>query len=201
MSQVNEGNVNEPKDFAPYMWWGILVVVLVMVGLILAMGKRTPGRSEVRAKHILVKFDQGDPADRSRALQLIQEIRGRIEKGESFEKLAKEYSNDPASATRGGDMGPMAKGQYQEQFENYVWSAPLNELSNVVQTSYGYHLIVVTERHVSAGDAYELELERRVTEVNNGAASATPPPAAPEGIAAPPAAPEAAPAPAVAPAS
>jgi parvulin-like peptidyl-prolyl isomerase len=191
MAQVNDENINEPKDFAPYLWWGILVVVLIMVGLILALGKRTPGRSEVRAKHILVKFDQADPADRSRALQLIQEIRDRIEKGESFEKLAEEYSNDPASATRGGDLGRMAKGKFEEQFENYVWSAPLNELSGVVQTSFGYHLIVVTERHVSAGDAYEMELERRVTEVEKTVAPATAPaPAAP-----------AEPAPAAAPAS
>lgn len=173
MAQVNDDNYNEPKDFTPYLWWGVLLVVLIMVGLILALGKRTPGRSEVRAKHILIKFDQGDPADRSRALELIKEIRGRLEKGESFEKLAEEYSNDPASATRGGDLGPMAKGKYQEQFENYVWSAPLNELSNVVQTSYGYHLIVVTERHVSAGDAYEMELEKRVTEEGKAPADAS----------------------------
>lgn len=199
MALAHEDNINEPKDFAPYLWWGILVVVLIMVGLILAMGKRTPSQSEARAKHILVKFDQRDPADRTRALQLIQEIRGRIEKGESFEKLAEEYSNDPASATRGGDLGRMPKGKLEEQFENYVWSAPLNELSNVVQTSFGFHLIVVTERHVSASDDYEMNLERRVTEVEKTVAA---PAAAPEPAPAVPAEPTPAePVPAAAPAS
>lgn len=174
MAQVNDDNINEPKDFAPYLWWGILVVVLIMVGLILVMGKRTPGRSEVRVKHILITCDSRDPADRSRALKLIQELRARIEKGESFEKLAKEYSDDKLSGARGGDMGPMPKGQFQEQFENYAWSAPLNELSDIVLTTYGYHLIVVTERHVSEGDAYEMELDRRVAEQGEKAEGAAP---------------------------
>lgn len=178
MALEHEENVNEPKDFTPYLWWGILALVVIMIGLIVALGERQPSRSEVRVKHILVKFDQSDPADRSRALELIQELRGRIEKGESFEKLAKEYSNDDFSAGRGGDMGPAPRGQYQEQFENYVWTAPLNQLSNVVQTSYGYHLIVVTDRFISPGDEYEMELEKRVTEEGKPAAE-SPAPAAP----------------------
>lgn len=174
MAQAHEDNINEPKDFAPYLWWGILVVVLIMVGLILAMGKRAPGRSEVRVKHILITCDSRDPADRSRALELIQELRTRIEQGESFDKLAKEYSDDKSSGARGGDMGPMPKGQFQEQFENYAWSAPLNELSEIVLTTYGYHLIVVTERYLSEGDAYELELDRRVAEQGEKAEGAAP---------------------------
>lgn len=174
MAQVNDENINEPKDFAPYLWWGILVVVLIMVGLILAMGKRAPGRSEVRVKHILITCDSRDPADRSRALKLIQELRTRIEQGESFDKLAKEYSDDKASGARGGDMGPMPKGQFQEQFENYAWSAPLNELSEIVLTTYGYHLIVVTERYLSDGDSYEMELDRRVAEQGEKAEETAP---------------------------
>lgn len=164
MTREYEENANEPKDYTRYLWWGILASVLLMIGLFAAVGERQPKRSEVRAKHILIKCAPGDPADRARALKTVQELRERITQGESFAKLAKEYSDDPASAARGGDLGYNPKGTFMEQFEAYAWSAPLNELGEIVQTAHGFHLIVITDRHVSDSDAYEAELERRVIE-------------------------------------
>ena len=164
MTREYEENANEPKDYTRYLWWGILASVLLMIGLFASVGERQPKRSEVRAKHILIKCAPSDPADRARALKTVQELRERLINGESFEKLAKEYSDDPLSAVRGGDLGYAAKGTYLEQFEKYIWSAPINELGDIVQTAHGLHLIVVLDRHISAGDAYETELERRVNE-------------------------------------
>jgi parvulin-like peptidyl-prolyl isomerase len=178
MTREYEENANEPKDYTRYLWLGILASVLLMIGLFAAVGERQPKRSEIRAKHILIKCNQQDPADRGRALKTARELRERIMKGESFEKLAKEYSEDPASAARGGDLGYNPKGTFMEQFEKYVWSAPLNELGEIVQTGHGFHLVVVTDRHISDADAYEAELERRaIEELEQAKPSA---PAAPE---------------------
>ena len=179
MTREYEENANEPRDYTKYLWWGILAAVLLMIGLLASLGERQPKRSEVHAKHILIKCQQGDPADRARALKTAQELRERLTKGESFEKLAKEYSDDPVSAVRGGDLGPAPKGTYLDQFEKYIWSAPINELGDIVQTSHGFHLIVVLDRHISDGDAYEAELERRANEELSPATPTTPAPVEP----------------------
>jgi len=164
MTREYEENANDPRDYTKYLWWGILASMFLMIGLFALVGERQPKRSEVHAKHILIKCTPSDPADRARALKTAQELRERLTKGESFEKLAKEYSDDPVSAVRGGDLGYTPKDTFLEQFENYVWSAPLNELGDIVQTANGFHLIVVLERHISDADAYEAELERRANE-------------------------------------
>lgn len=194
MALEHEDNAHDHRDYTRYLWWGILAAVVLMIGLFAVVGERQPTRSEVRTKHILIKCQAGDPADRARALKTIMEIRERLVKGENFEKLAKEFSNDDYSADRGGDLGFAAKGTYLDQFEDHVWSAPLNQLSEVVQTAHGFHLIVVTERHLSKSDAYEQELEKRVSEAGN--APSAPAPAAPAvAPAATPVAPAAEPAP------
>ena len=192
MTREYEENANDPRDYTRYLWWGILAAVLLMIGLFASVGERQPKRSEVHCKHILIKCKQGDPADRARALKTAQELRERLTKGESFEKLAKEYSDDPISAVRGGDLGAAPKGTYLDQFEKYIWSAPINELGDIVQTGHGFHLIVVLDRHISDGDAYEAELERRANEELKPAIPATPAPVEP----AAPAEPVVAPAPA-----
>lgn len=164
MAREHEDIGNEPRDYSRYIWWGILAAVAVMIVMIMLLGQRQPNRSEVRAKHILVKFNASDPAEKARALERVQRLRERLVNGENFEKVARESSEDEGSAGRGGDLGPIHKGRFQERFENYVWTAPLNQLSDIVQTSYGFHLIVVTDRYTSPGDAYEMELEQRVVE-------------------------------------
>jgi parvulin-like peptidyl-prolyl isomerase len=174
MTREYEENANDPRDYTKYLWWGILASVLLMIGLFATIGERQPKGTGVRAKHILIKCNPSDPADRARALKTAQELRERIAKGESFEKLAQDYSDDPISAVRGGELGYAPKGTYMEQFEKYIWSAPLNELGDIVQTAHGFHLIVVLDRRISEGDAYEAELEKRVSEEINQAKPAAP---------------------------
>lgn len=151
----------EPKDWTKYIWGGIILLVVVMIVFIWLAGQIKPKTSYVRAKHILIKFNPNDPADRQRALQLTTELKERIIKGESFEKLAREYSNDPASARRGGDLGYYERRSFEPNFEDYVWSAPIGQLSDIIETKYGFHLIIVTDRHLTDVDRYELELDEK----------------------------------------
>jgi peptidyl-prolyl cis-trans isomerase D len=79
--------------------------------------------------------------DFSTAEKKIKEIQARIKKGESFSKLAREQSEDIASAQEGGDLGFFGKGIMDPAFEKVVYELNKGEISQPVKTSFGYHLI------------------------------------------------------------
>ncbi len=88
----------------------------------------------VRASHILVDTEE-------EAL----ELKKRIENGESFEKLAKEYSKC-MSREKGGNLGFFKRGQMVKPFEDAAFSLPVGVISDPVKTEYGWHLIKVTSK-------------------------------------------------------
>ncbi|MCF6284896.1 MAG: peptidyl-prolyl cis-trans isomerase [Candidatus Hydrogenedentes bacterium] len=168
MSLENNNALEDPKDYTRHIWIGILVVVVAMIAVIAMQGDQIPSNSEVTTKHILIQFSKADPADRARALKRIQEIRQRILSGESFESLARQYSDDPGSAARGGFIPPQPRGTFEKNYDAYAWSADLDTLGEIIQTSHGFHLVVVTKRYISPADEYEQELDRRVSEERSG---------------------------------
>jgi len=89
---------------------------------------------EVRASHILVNTKEE-----------AEKIREEIINGRNFTAAAQEYSICP-SAKQGGDLGWFSKGMMVPEFEKAAFSLPLNEISEPVQTQYGWHLILVTDR-------------------------------------------------------
>lgn len=97
------------------------------------------GEEQRAASHILVKID-GDVSD-EQALEKIKDIQGKLEQGESFEVLAKEYSDDEGSAQSGGSLGLSAKGVYVSDFENALFSLSVGDVSKPIKTEFGYHLI------------------------------------------------------------
>jgi len=155
---------DEPKDRTTWIWFGVMVLFVAAVGALWAMNHVGGVRTQVRAKHILIRCNKEDPVDRARALELINDLRGRIQKGENFGKLAREFSNDEGSASRGGDLGFYPRRTFEPEFEEYVWSAPIGQLSDVIQTPNGFHLVITTDRQISEADAYEMELERKAAE-------------------------------------
>jgi parvulin-like peptidyl-prolyl isomerase len=173
-----EAAEGEERDYGIWIWASLGVLLVIMIGALYYATQRaaSPAISTVRLKHILIRFAKDDPVDRQRALDLITELRQRIERGESFDALAREYSQDTSSASKGGDLGFVLRGTLEKTIEEYVWSAEVGALSPVLETSYGFHLVVVTSRHLSPADAYELDLERRAKERG---ATETPTPRAP----------------------
>jgi len=157
----------EGKDHTLWWWAAAGILAVVLIGVLFIWGRGDPNVSRVRLRHILISFDANDPADRARALELAEALRKRILEGESFSKLAKEYSNDPLSASRGGDLNYHKKGELDTAIEDYAWSAPVGELSGVLQTSYGYNLVRVEDRHLSDADEYDLEMKKRAMEGEN----------------------------------
>lgn len=155
-----EGEVT--RDWARWFWPALIVALIVMILLLWAGQRPKPRASSVRARHILVTFNANDAVDRSRALQRATEIRDRLLKGEPFEKLARQYSDDSYSARRGGDLGWAERGTYEKEFDAYCWEAPVGEISDIIQTKHGFHIIQVMDRYISDAERYEKELEERV---------------------------------------
>ena len=91
--------------------------------------------TEVRASHILVQTEEE-----------ANDLRSKIEGGESFEKIASEKSLCP-SGQNGGDLGFFGRGMMVKPFEDAAFSLEVGELSQPVQTQFGWHLITVTGKN------------------------------------------------------
>lgn len=101
---------------------------------------------QVKARHILIRLDEkADMKAQSAALKRIQEVQEKIRKGEDFAALAKEYSDDPGSKSNGGDLGYFSKETMVPEFSKAAFSMKVGDVSDVVKTSFGYHLIKVED--------------------------------------------------------
>lgn len=106
---------------------------------------------EVKASHILISTTDESGKELSKkelekAKQKAEEILAKIKDGEDFAKLAKEYSEDPGSAANGGDLGYFGKGQMVQEFEDAAFSLNKDEVSDIVESQFGYHIIKVTDK-------------------------------------------------------
>ena len=98
-----------------------------------------PGK--VRVRHILILFEKGDSEiTKKKKIRKIKTILTELKEGKDFAEAAKEYSED-VSASMGGDVGFVVKGQMVPEFEKAVFRLKEGEISNVVETEYGYHII------------------------------------------------------------
>jgi len=96
---------------------------------------------ERRARHILFSFG----ADKSAALKKAQEAKAKLDGGASFAALAKELSDDPGSKGEGGDLGWVRKGLMTPKFEQSLFSLDKDQVSEPVETEFGWHLIQLEE--------------------------------------------------------
>lgn len=92
-------------------------------------------QTEVKAKHILVEDEE-----------TAEEVIKKLDDGEEFDELAKEYSEDTASAEQGGEVGFFSAGEMVEAFEDAAYTLELDTLSEPVESDFGYHIIIVTDR-------------------------------------------------------
>jgi peptidyl-prolyl cis-trans isomerase SurA len=112
---------------------------------ILKVVDKLPRRSQIKAQHILASFrDSSGVVDTAKAYQKMLDIEKKLKEGEDFGKLAMEYSDDKYSAERFGDLGFFGRGRMEPRFENAAFNLKVNEISPIVETSFGYHLIKLT---------------------------------------------------------
>ena len=119
----------------------------------------TPERIHVR--HILIKVDEGaSEEDKKLAKEKAEDILKKIKSGEDFEKLASEFSDDTTTKSKGGDIGFVARGRLVKPFEDAAFALKPGEVSDIVETTYGYHIIKVEEKKEEGTDAYDLYKDR-----------------------------------------
>ncbi|MEG8945914.1 peptidylprolyl isomerase [Rosettibacter firmus] len=108
--------------------------------------EKVPRRYMIRAQHILASFkDSLGNVDSAKAYQKILEVENKIKQGEDFGKLAEQYSDDKYSAKRNGDLGFFQRHRMVPEFEYAAFKLKVGEISPIVKTDYGYHIIKVTE--------------------------------------------------------
>lgn len=103
---------------------------------------------ERKARHILIQVkDQNNKEEVKKAEEKANDLLKRIKQGESFEKLAKEFSEDPGSASKGGDLGFFGRGTMEQSFEDAAFALKKGEVSGVIKTSFGFHIIKLEDIH------------------------------------------------------
>jgi peptidyl-prolyl cis-trans isomerase D len=108
---------------------------------------RLSGQEERRASHILIAAPKGAPApEREKAKVKAEELLAEVRKSPgSFAEVAKKNSQDPGSAANGGDLDFFARGAMTKPFEEATFALKKGEISGVVETEFGYHIIMVTD--------------------------------------------------------
>ncbi len=102
---------------------------------------------KVRASHILIGVDEkASAADKKKAKEKAEAIRKRLLAGEDFATVAKKESTDPGSAAQGGDLGYFSKQQMVPEFADAAFALKPGEISDVVETKFGYHIIKVQDK-------------------------------------------------------
>ncbi len=108
-------------------------------------------QKEIRASHILINIRSNSPADTLSSFNKLQEIRNKIIKGEDFNKMAKEYSEDPSASYNNGDLGFFTAFQMVYPFEDAAYKLNIGEISPIIKTKFGYHLIKLTDQRAARG--------------------------------------------------
>ena len=102
-------------------------------------------KETVEISHIL-KLVKPSIDAQTASFQKITEIKKELDAGADFATLATKYSQDPASAKRGGDLGMISRGDFVKEFETVAFALNDDEVSDIVQTQFGYHIIKMIER-------------------------------------------------------
>jgi len=111
---------------------------------------------ERKSSHILLKVDPDANKEQIEAVKKkAEDIRKQLINGADFAELAKKYSDDPGSSKLGGDIGFMGKGSLDPAYEKAMYALKVGEISEPVLSSFGYHIIKLTEIHEAKVKTFE----------------------------------------------
>lgn len=109
-------------------------------------------KEEISASHILIRVSpEAEPKDTLTAYKRLQEIREKALQGESFALLAKKYSEDPSASYNEGALGYFTSLQMVYPFEQAAYNTPKGEISEILRTDFGYHILKVHDRRNTQG--------------------------------------------------
>ncbi len=115
----------------------------------------------VKARHILIKADKSaSEEEKKKARGKAEDLLKKIRAGEDFAKLAAEFSDDPGSKAKGGELGFFGRGKMVKPFEEAAFSLNPGEVSGVVETTFGFHIIKVEEKKEAGVEPFETAKEK-----------------------------------------
>ena len=112
---------------------------------IIKVDSAQPRKYQIKARHILAAFAVEGKQDSAGALEKITLVEQKLKDGEDFAELAKEYSDDPGSGQKGGELGYFSRRMMVEPFDSAVFNLGVGEISGIVTTKFGYHIIQVED--------------------------------------------------------
>jgi len=122
----------------------------------------------VNISHIVIKEKPNTLAD-SLAIAKLESIREQIQKGADFSAMAQKYSQDPGSRMNGGNLGFVARGTLVPAFEEKAFSLSPGEVSDIVKTEFGYHIIKLIDRRGEKIHVQHILIKPQVTEQDKNA--------------------------------
>ena len=133
----------------------------------------TPG-ARVHARHIfLASPPNATPVQHDSVRAIAALLRERVTRGESFEQLARQYSNDPGTAPDGGDLGWMNRNELFAPLDSVVFALQPGEVSDVVQSMYGLHVVKVEEKETPQLDSVRTQVQAYIVQQRVNAAEST----------------------------
>jgi peptidyl-prolyl cis-trans isomerase C len=117
--------------------------------------KQMGQEQEVHARHILIRAAAGDENASKAAEDKIKAIIARLKKGEDFETVAKEVTEDPSGKANGGDLGYFSKEQMVPEFSNVAFKLEKGQISEPVKTQFGWHVLKVEDKRVKPTPKFE----------------------------------------------
>jgi len=124
-----------------------------------------PNRGEVTVAHIMILNPKPEDQDQDKAKNTINDIYTKIQQGEKFEDLAKQFSEDKSSSSKGGVLNRFGSGQLSsEEFESAAFALTNpNDISKPFQSQFGWHIIKLIEKHpIKTMDEMKNELESKI---------------------------------------
>ncbi len=130
---------------------------------------RTDAKEERRASHILINAPKDmKAAERQKAKEVAQQLLLKVtEKPESFAATASKFSQDPGSAAKGGDLEFFGRGAMVKPFEDAVFAMRKGEISQLVESDFGYHIIKLTDIKTAPKPTFESERAKLEAELKN----------------------------------
>ena len=114
---------------------------------------RMPER--VKARHILIKTQGKSDAEKKQALAKAQDLLKQLKAGADFTQLAQKNSDDSSNAPKGGDLGWFVRGQMVPEFDKAAFALKSGDMSDIVNTEFGYHIIKVDEKESARVKPFE----------------------------------------------
>ncbi|MFC1498210.1 peptidylprolyl isomerase [Verrucomicrobiota bacterium] len=114
----------------------------------------------VQAQHILIRTESGNEENKATAKSKLLEIKSKIEEGADFADMAASHSDCPSGKKAGGSLGWFSRGMMVPEFDKAVFSLETNTLSDIVESSFGYHLIYKTAAEKGEPASFEEAREK-----------------------------------------